>query len=267
MNSLLLTGGRVIDPANHFDAVADVLILDGKISAVGKNLSAKAAKEIERFDAAGKIVSPGLIDLHVHFREPGQTAKENIASGTAAAARGGFTSVVCMPNTSPAIDNAGTVALIHERADAGGWRQCVCHRRHHQEYRGRGTRAHRLAQKGRRGRHHGRRPLHPEQRTHAPRLRIREDVRPAGDGSLPGLFARDRRRDARRLLEHGARLARLAGGGRGDDRRAEHPARGTHRHKNPLPAFERGGQRGVAARGQETRRVRFPARPVRIISP
>ena len=120
MNSLLLTGGRVIDPANQFDAVADVLILNGKISAVGKNLSAKAAKEIERFDATGKIVCPGLIDLHVHFREPGQTAKENIASGTAAAARGGFTSVVCMPNTSPAIDNAGTVALIHDRAAQEG---------------------------------------------------------------------------------------------------------------------------------------------------
>jgi dihydroorotase len=116
MNSLLLTGGRVIDPANKFDSSADVLIIDGKISAVGKNLSAKTPKEIERFDVAGKIVCPGLIDLHVHFREPGQTAKENIASGTASAARGGFTSVVCMPNTSPAIDNAGTVALIHERA-------------------------------------------------------------------------------------------------------------------------------------------------------
>jgi dihydroorotase len=120
VNSLLLTGGRVIDPANQFDAVADVLILNGKVSAVGKNLSAKAPKEIEQFDASGKIVCPGLIDLHVHFREPGQTAKENIASGTAAAARGGFTSVVCMPNTSPAIDNAGTVALIHERAAQEG---------------------------------------------------------------------------------------------------------------------------------------------------
>ena len=77
-------------------------------------------KEIERFDAKGKIVCPGLIDLHVHLREPGQTAKENLATGTAAAARGGFTSVVCMPNTSPAIDNAGTVALIHERAAREG---------------------------------------------------------------------------------------------------------------------------------------------------
>ena len=118
MNSLLLTGGRVVDPANHFDSIADVLILDGKISAVGKNLSAPAGVKI--FDASGKVVSPGLIDLHVHFREPGQTAKENIASGTAAAARGGFTSVVCMPNTAPAIDSAGTVALIHERAREQG---------------------------------------------------------------------------------------------------------------------------------------------------
>ncbi len=118
MNSLLLTGGRVVDPANKFDAIADVLILNGKISAVGKKLSAPAG--VKTFDATGKIVSPGLIDLHVHFREPGQTAKENIASGTAAAARGGFTSVVCMPNTSPAIDSAGTVALIRERAEREG---------------------------------------------------------------------------------------------------------------------------------------------------
>jgi dihydroorotase len=118
MNSLLLTGGRVIDPANHFDSAADVLIQDGKISAVGKNLSAPAGTET--LDAAGKIVCPGLIDLHVHLREPGQTAKENLATGTAAAARGGFTSVVCMPNTSPAIDNAGTVALIRERAGREG---------------------------------------------------------------------------------------------------------------------------------------------------
>jgi dihydroorotase len=118
MNSLLLTGGRVIDPANQFDSSADVLIVDGKISAVGKNLS--APKEIEVFDAAGKIVCPGLIDLHVHLREPGQTAKENLATGTAAAARGGFTSLVCMPNTSPTIDNSGTVALIRERAAREG---------------------------------------------------------------------------------------------------------------------------------------------------
>jgi len=120
MNSLLLTGGRVIDPANQTDTIADLLILDGKIAAIGKTAAAQASEATERFDAKGKIVCPGLIDLHVHLREPGQTAKENIATGTAAAARGGFTSIVCMPNTSPAIDNAGTVALIHERAAQHG---------------------------------------------------------------------------------------------------------------------------------------------------
>ena len=118
MNSLLLTGGRVIDPANHFDSVADVLLMDGKVAAVGKNLPAPAG--VEKFNAHGKVVAPGLIDLHVHLREPGQTAKETIATGSAAAARGGFTSIVCMPNTSPAIDHAGNVALIRERAKTEG---------------------------------------------------------------------------------------------------------------------------------------------------
>ncbi|MGA2175768.1 MAG: dihydroorotase [Verrucomicrobiota bacterium] len=116
MNSLLVTGGRVLDPANRLDAVADVLILDGKISAVGPGLATRAPAGVRRLDAAGCVVCAGLIDLHAHLRQPGQSAKETIATGTAAAARGGFASVVCMPNTSPPIDNAGTVALIHERA-------------------------------------------------------------------------------------------------------------------------------------------------------
>ncbi|HVV02414.1 MAG TPA: dihydroorotase [Verrucomicrobiae bacterium] len=116
MSSLFVTGGRVIDPANGRDEAADVLILDGKVAGVGPNLRAKAGAGIETFDARGLVVCPGLIDMHVHLRQPGQTAKETIATGTAAAARGGFTSVVCMPNTSPAIDNSATVALICDRA-------------------------------------------------------------------------------------------------------------------------------------------------------
>src|SRR6266550_7217319 len=120
MNSLLLAGGRVIDPANHLDNVADLLIFNGKIAAVGADATKRASPEIERLDASGLVVCPGLIDLHVHLREPGQTPKETIATGTTAAARGGFTSLVCMPNTSPAIDNAGTVALIHEVAASQG---------------------------------------------------------------------------------------------------------------------------------------------------
>ena len=120
MNSLLLTGGRVIDPAQGFDALADVFIQDGKIAGVGPALAAQVPQAVERLDARGLVVCPGLIDLHVHLREPGQSAKETIASGTAAAARGGFTSVVCMPNTSPPIENAGTVALIREKATREG---------------------------------------------------------------------------------------------------------------------------------------------------
>ncbi len=119
MGAILLTGGRVIDPANRRDEIADILIADGRIAAVGKDAGAKAA-DAERMDVKGLVVCPGLIDLHVHLREPGQRAKETIATGTAAAARGGFTTVVAMPNTSPSIDNAGTVALIHERAAREG---------------------------------------------------------------------------------------------------------------------------------------------------
>lgn len=120
MNALLLTGGRVIDPANRFDGVADLLLCDGKIAVLGERAVRQAPPETEKLDVSGLVVCPGLIDLHVHLREPGQTSKETIATGAAAAARGGFTSVVCMPNTSPTIDNAGTVALIHERAAREG---------------------------------------------------------------------------------------------------------------------------------------------------
>ncbi|MEP6663376.1 MAG: dihydroorotase [Verrucomicrobiota bacterium] len=116
MSSLLLTGGRVIDPASQFDSLADLLVVNGKISALGGDAKKNAPKNGETIDAKGLVICPGLIDLHAHLREPGQSAKETIATGTQAAAQGGFTTVVCMPNTSPAIDNAGTVALIHEKA-------------------------------------------------------------------------------------------------------------------------------------------------------
>ena len=107
MKSLLLTGGRVVDPANGLDAVADVLVTGGKIAAVGPIPVGNAPPDTTVMNVSGKVVCPGLIDLHVHLREPGQTAKESIATGTQAAARGGFTSVVCMPNTSPAASTTG----------------------------------------------------------------------------------------------------------------------------------------------------------------
>jgi dihydroorotase len=115
MSSVLLQGGRVIDPANDRDETADVLLSDGKITVVGTGL--ETLPDTEVINCTGQVVCPGLIDLHVHFREPGQTAKENIATGSAAAAMGGFTSVVCMPNTTPAIDSPATVALIQDQAE------------------------------------------------------------------------------------------------------------------------------------------------------
>ena len=115
MNSVFLQGGRVIDPANDRDETADVHLSNGKIVAVGNGL--ETPEDAEVIDCGGQVVCPGLIDLHVHFREPGQTAKENIATGSAAAAMGGFTSVVCMPNTTPPIDSPATVALIQDLAE------------------------------------------------------------------------------------------------------------------------------------------------------
>ncbi len=102
--SLLIRGGHVIDPASGVDEIADVLLRDGKVVAVGKTVG----KTDEVFDASGLVVAPGFIDLHVHLREPGQSYKESIASGTLAAAAGGFTSVCAMPNTAPVNDSAET---------------------------------------------------------------------------------------------------------------------------------------------------------------
>ncbi len=120
MSCVLLSGGRIIDPARSFDAVADLLLHDGKVAAVGSEAAQQAPPEAERLDVRGLVVCPGLIDLHVHLREPGQSGKETIATGTQAAARGGFTSLVCMPNTSPAIDSPATVALINDKAKRAG---------------------------------------------------------------------------------------------------------------------------------------------------
>jgi len=105
-----ITNGRIIDPANNRDEVADLWLADGKITAP------QPGSENETLDARGRVVAPGLIDIHVHLREPGQSHKETIATGTRAAAAGGFTSIVAMPNTNPSADSAATITWIKEKA-------------------------------------------------------------------------------------------------------------------------------------------------------
>ena len=117
MKTTLITNGHIIDPANKIDRVGDVYITDGKIAKIDLEGSARHVEKDETIiDATGLVVAPGLIDLHVHFREPGQSAKETIATGSKAAAAGGFTSVLAMPNTNPPADGPNTIALMRQRA-------------------------------------------------------------------------------------------------------------------------------------------------------
>ncbi|HTP35861.1 MAG TPA: dihydroorotase [Candidatus Acidoferrales bacterium] len=112
---IVIKNGRVIDPASYTDRIADVLIVDGRIAGVAPNLSSPKA---EVYDAAGMIVAPGFIDMHVHLREPGFEHAENLESGSRAAAAGGFTSVCCMPNTKPVNDSATVTSYIVQQARA-----------------------------------------------------------------------------------------------------------------------------------------------------
>lgn len=114
MSTLLLEGGRLVDPANDIDGQRDVLIEDGVVTAVGEKLDAPG--DAETVDCAGKIVAPGFVDMHVHLREPGFEYKETITTGTAAAAAGGFTAVACMPNTNPINDDRAVTEFIVDKA-------------------------------------------------------------------------------------------------------------------------------------------------------
>jgi dihydroorotase len=110
--NLLIQNGRVIDPSQKMDRIANLLVVDGRVAA----FDVQPGGEQTIIDASGKIVCPGLIDMHVHLREPGQEEDETIETGTAAALAGGFTSIACMPNTEPTIDSQGVVDFIRHQA-------------------------------------------------------------------------------------------------------------------------------------------------------
>ncbi|HEX3722325.1 MAG TPA: amidohydrolase family protein, partial [Nitrolancea sp.] len=112
--AIVFRNGRVVDPSQGVDAVADLWVEDGRVVAVGSQIEAPVGAEI--VDAQGLIVTPGLVDVHAHLRDPGYLAKETLETGAASALRGGFTAVCCMPNTNPALDRGEHIADIVERA-------------------------------------------------------------------------------------------------------------------------------------------------------
>ena len=113
---ILIKNGRILNPATNMDEIADLMIVDDKVTAIAAEITEEADKVI---NAAGKMVMPGFIDLHVHFRDPGLTHKEDILTGMAAAAHGGYTSVFAMPNTKPTADNAEVINYVHKKAKEG----------------------------------------------------------------------------------------------------------------------------------------------------
>ena len=117
MSRLLIKHGRVVDPSQRLDEGLNVLIVDGKVARIAERIE---DKEADIFDATGLVIAPGFVDVHVHLREPGFEYKETIATGTAAAVAGGFTSVCCMPNTQPVNDNAAVTEFIRARAAEAG---------------------------------------------------------------------------------------------------------------------------------------------------
>ncbi|SVB93510.1 uncharacterized protein METZ01_LOCUS246364, partial [marine metagenome] len=118
-DSILIKGGRVIDPSQGLDAIGDVLITNGKMVSAGTVIDA-VPKDYTVIDASGLVVTPGFIDLHVHLREPGQEDKETVATGALAAVRGGFTTICAMPNTEPPMDNAAVIRQVLDAASQAG---------------------------------------------------------------------------------------------------------------------------------------------------
>jgi dihydroorotase len=118
MKPLFFRNGRVIDPSQKLDDVTSIVVLDGCIAGIGRDVSAPDGADV--IDAAGLVIAPGLVDVHVHLREPGQEDRETIATGAMSAAAGGFTGICAMPNTDPVIDNQGAVGFVKAKGEAAG---------------------------------------------------------------------------------------------------------------------------------------------------
>ena len=166
MSNLLIQNGRVIDPSQEMDRVTNLLIADGRIAA----FDATPTGQETVIDAAGKIVAPGLIDMHVHLREPGFEEDETIETGTAAALAGGFTSIACMPNTDPPIDTQGGRRVHPRPGRPGRPLQRLRHRLRQQKPRREATGRDRSIGRGRGGGLHRRRRAGGRRRTDAPRV-------------------------------------------------------------------------------------------------
>jgi len=120
MKPLLIEGGRIIDPSQGIDEIGSLLLTDGKVSWLGRGKETPPQPDYDALNAQGLIVCPGFIDLHCHLREPGFEEKETIATGTQAAARGGFTTICCMPNTNPPLDNEASIRYVKSKAEQEG---------------------------------------------------------------------------------------------------------------------------------------------------
>ena len=217
----------------------------------GRNIGRPDGAEV--LDAAGRVVAPGLIDLHVHLREPGQEDLETVATGAMAAAAGGFTAVCAMPNTDPVTDNQAAVGFIVSQAQRAGKARVYPDRRGLAGAEGAAARRIRRAGGRRRGRGERRRQAGRLESPDAHGARVRPDVRHPGGGSLRGSEPRGRRRDARGPRLHPARPQGHPGGGRGDHGRPRHPPRRAHRRSRPPLPHVHPRARWSSSGGRRTR--------------
>ena len=258
-DDLVVRGARVIDPAGGIDAILDVRIDAGTIAAVGESVDANGHRVV---DGTGLVLAPAFVDPHVHLRTPGREDEETIASGTAAAAAGGYCAILAMPNTDPVVDSAATLGALVEIAGREaevhvGFLAAITRGQD-----GDGADGDGRARRRRRGRLLGRRRPGRLGRADAPRAPVRVDDGPAARAALRGAVALARRTRARRRRRGGARLHRLPVRRRVGHGRAR-PLPGRLRGGADTPAAPVGGRVGrrapARARGRRPRERRGDA--------